>query len=362
MGIMWTEKLLSVHSARQAAYGSSETDEYVVDEDQNVDDVERQMLRTQLLVLDYKQFKAARLIQRTFRGWHVRVLMARRRRAAIVIQRAWRKYSGVHFMIVNMQAITQSVVELSYNDSCIKIQSLFRGWYSRKYINNMMYLKNIQLNALEDILHSIIYKLHTLKRTEKLPGILTFRTGESLSKIEEFMATMAYRLYNRYVGRKWAMHRSIIESQRMDFLKAVEYTWAPYYGNDHINVCNPPPPPKVLKNYERREYDVSQTFMASRREVQSHKCKKASPSKRARVTIAANNQMRFCRDLVHSMQRWNLDDNSKLIIPDDVLCGNFKDFLKELQGYLTTMNYIENCDCLRDSSKMHGLTPYLYDP
>ncbi|KAH8263320.1 hypothetical protein KR044_007344, partial [Drosophila immigrans] len=187
--------------------------------------------------------------------------MMKQRRAATIIQRNWRHYNLRHNAIARLQDVTQSRVMISFHSNCIKIQALFRGWYSRKYINNMLYLKNIQLSAVEDILHSIIYKMHSLKRTEHLPGILTFRQGEPLSKVEDFMATMSYRLYNRYVSRKWAMSKTIIESQRADFKKAVEYTWAPYFGNDHINVCNPPPPPKAPKTYERREYDVSQAFM-----------------------------------------------------------------------------------------------------
>jgi len=134
--------------------------------------------RTQLLLLDYKQFKAARLIQRNYRGWSVRHMIKKRHRAAIIIQRIWRKYVTNRNLINNLQNTTQSKVLMTFNSSSIKIQALFRGWWSRKYINNMIYLKTIQLNAVEDILHCIIYKLHTLKRTEKLPGLLTFREEE----------------------------------------------------------------------------------------------------------------------------------------------------------------------------------------
>ncbi|XP_060666523.1 uncharacterized protein LOC132798613 [Drosophila nasuta] len=358
---MWMDKLVSIHSIRQVGLSNSDAEEYVEGEQHCGFDSQRGILRTQLLLLDYKQFKAARLIQRIFRGWRVRDLLKKQHRAAVTIQRIWRHYCKERHRVVEIQEETQSCVLISHHSSCVKIQALFRGWYSRKYINNMMYLKNIQLAAMEDILHSIIYKLHSMKRTDQLPGILAFREGETLGKVEDFMSTMTYRLFNRYVGRKWAMSKTILESQRMDFKKAVEYTWAPYFGNDHINVCNPPPPPRPPKSYERREYDVSQAFMASKRDVQEQKAMSKSISRRTRNHILKalpSNQKRFCRDLIHSMKRWTIDEHQKLNIPDDLrVDSNLKGFLEELQGYLTSLNYIENCDCLRDSPHPHKLTP-----
>lgn len=72
----------------------------------------------------------------------------------------------------------QTNIVTSFNKSSLKIQKTYRGWHSRKFINNMLYLKNIQISALEDIIRTMIYKMHTLNVRNELPGILSFRDKE----------------------------------------------------------------------------------------------------------------------------------------------------------------------------------------
>lgn len=129
---------------------------------------------TQLLILDYKQFKAARIIQKAIRGWLVRCEMKRRNHAALVIQRTWWRYIGTRSRSSFAQKMLQTKIVDTFNNSSVKIQSLFRGWYSRKYNNNLRYLNIVQVRALEDILRSMALKMYKLNEENKLPGVLSF--------------------------------------------------------------------------------------------------------------------------------------------------------------------------------------------
>ncbi|XP_034473284.1 uncharacterized protein LOC117780750 [Drosophila innubila] len=344
---MWPQGLTSYHSIllRHQIHADFEED-YNNDKIPRVD-LNQNICRTQLLLLDYKQFKAARLIQRHFRGWSVRHMMHKQRRAAIIIQRKWRIYLIKKNILINYQNKTQSNILMTFNSNSIKIQALFRGWWSRKYVNNMIYLKSIQVKAVEDILHCISYELHTMKRNNQLPGYLSLRQGDCLRKVEDLISTLTYRLYNRYVGMKWLDTRAYMNKQRSDFANSIFYTSVPYYGNDPINVCAPPPPPKSIKIYDRREYDVTQALMAGKKIKPEHKGKHPKYRKRQIKDQGISCKL-FCKDLVYSMKRWNIGDQHKLIIPDDILDGNLQEFIMDLKGYLEKNNYVENCDCVRD--------------
>lgn len=126
-------------------------------------------------MLDYKQFKAARLIQKTIRGWLVRRIMERRQNAARVIQRAWWMFKGVRYRTALAQEMLQTNIEKCFNNSSLKIQKMYRGWHSRKFINNMLYLKNTQIKALQDIIRTMVYKMHSFSERNQLPGLLSFR-------------------------------------------------------------------------------------------------------------------------------------------------------------------------------------------
>lgn len=142
---------------------------------------------TQLLILDYKQFKAARIIQKAIRGWLVRMEMKRRNNAALVIQRTWWRYIGKHFRSSLAQQMLQTKIVDTFNNSSIKIQSFFRGWYSRKFDNNFRYLKIVQVRALEDILRCMVLKMCKLNEQNKLPGVLSFSGHEWVLLINGYL-------------------------------------------------------------------------------------------------------------------------------------------------------------------------------
>lgn len=125
-------------------------------------------------MLDYKEFKAARLIQKVFRGWMVRLTMERRRKGAIVIQRAWWRYLGKRYQTSQAQQILQIDIVKIFNNHSIKIQSLYRGWHSRKYLVNMQYLKIIQIRALEDTIRNMAQEMHHLRSRNEMPGVYSF--------------------------------------------------------------------------------------------------------------------------------------------------------------------------------------------
>ncbi|KAL7740897.1 hypothetical protein ACLKA6_014059 [Drosophila palustris] len=323
-------------------------------------DLDQHIFRTQLLVLDYKQFKAARHIQRYFRGWKVRHLNRKQKRAAVIIQRAWRKHLTRRNLVINFQNRTQSMILMTYNLSSIKIQALYRGWWSRKHINNMIYLKNIQLNAVEDILHCLSYELHKIKRNEKIPGLLSMRQGNCLRKVEELVSTLTYRLYNRYVEARWIHAKANQEKHRTDFANSVFYTAVPFYGNDDINYCTPPPSPTGVKNYKSRECDFTQAFREANRSVQEHKVKQPIHKYRNRYIMEKGLRCRlFCKELICGMKHWKIGDEYKLNIPDDIFNGNLQEFIMDLKGYLEALHYVENCNCLRGKKNTDPLAPDL---
>lgn len=76
------------------------------------------------------------------------------------------------------QKILQTKIVDTFNISSVKIQSLFRGWHSRKHFNNLRYLNIVQASALEDILRSMVFKMHKLNAQNELPGIMSFHDKE----------------------------------------------------------------------------------------------------------------------------------------------------------------------------------------
>lgn len=128
----------------------------------------------QLQLLDYKHFKAARTIQSHFRGWRVRQSMKNRQHAATVLQRAWRLFIGKRCLISTLQEHVQKSILIMFNNASRKIQALFRGWWERKYINNVVFLEEMRLHCMEDLLTGYAYKLHTMMRTQHLPGSMSF--------------------------------------------------------------------------------------------------------------------------------------------------------------------------------------------
>lgn len=134
--------------------------------------------RTSLLILDYRQFKAARCIQRFVRGWLACRKYHRLRWASIVIQTEWRRFYAQRCYYKKLENLVQQRIEQHYYQAALKIQSLWRGWWVREHIHDQTHLIRLQVTAGEDLLHCVAFKLHHLLRTHQIPGIYSLRNSK----------------------------------------------------------------------------------------------------------------------------------------------------------------------------------------
>ncbi|KAH8403288.1 hypothetical protein KR222_009711, partial [Zaprionus bogoriensis] len=193
---------------------------------------------------------------------------AKREKAAITIQRAWRYYQAKRHRIQFAQKLLQDTIENTFVVKSIKIQALFRGWQSRKYFNNMHYLKIVQLNGLEEVLRCMVYKMHTIYRWKELPGLRTLRKDCSI-KLEEYLSTMKYRFYNQNLGNRLEMHKTMRAYRRKEFEAAKEYTWLPFLSDLNCKpgaIFDP-----ISKIYTTRNDDVAKAFIHGQNQEKAQK-------------------------------------------------------------------------------------------
>ncbi|XP_017855160.1 uncharacterized protein LOC108598761 isoform X2 [Drosophila busckii] len=316
-----------------------------IEEDYASTDVSGSLLRPQLLLLDYKQFIAARNIQRTFRGWQARNLLQVMHKAAIVIQKWWRGFAMRRYTILMVQQRTQDNVLLLFYNSSMKIQALFRGWWSRKHVNNMIYLKTIQLNYTEDLLKCVAVKLHSVLRKGELPGIYNMRDNYCLKQVECLLSTMSYRFYNRYVGNKWQSRRAALQFQRSQFSKSDFYTNVPYAGFNIMGSCAPQKHwEHDPKEYNRHEFDVMQEFLKTERICPAQKpTSNAELLQRNSLKAACKQQSDFCKQMLTALQKCSIYDKIK---PEADPTVNLQEYLVELRNNLEYFEYTRNCACL----------------
>lgn len=133
--------------------------------------------RLEILLLDYKHFKAARTIQRHVRGWLTRRHLRSEDLYATTIARWWRGFwwRSRYAMI---QSMLQRRIMKYYNDSATKIQSLFRGWQTRKNYQDFQGMHSLRLQYAEDMLSSLAIALYKMRKHNVLPGIYALRESE----------------------------------------------------------------------------------------------------------------------------------------------------------------------------------------
>ncbi|TDG43279.1 hypothetical protein AWZ03_010305 [Drosophila navojoa] len=315
--------------------------------------VEPYMLRTQLLILDYKQFKSARTIQRHARGFIVRKRIQRQQKSATVIQRAWRRCVAKRHLILFAQERTQESIQIMFHDSCVKIQCYFRGWWSRKYVNNMLFLKNMQLQCLEELIYAYALKLHTMLRTGHLPGYISLCEEPYSSKIADFLTILTYRFYNRYVCNKYMVKRSDREKHRRDFKAAAFTTGLPYMGFNHNSACKhwAPQYDIVPKEYDNRQYDVLQIFSTQSQMTELQK-RFLEKERALRKSIrSGEKESLFCRDVANSMRFWRACDVCKHKVTDSLMGDQFKVYLSNIKLFLEQMQFVANCNCSLDKKQ-----------
>ncbi|KAH8325077.1 hypothetical protein KR074_005973, partial [Drosophila pseudoananassae] len=265
------------------------------------------------LILDYKQFLAARNIQRFVRGWLVRSHMANIDRSAIVIQRWWRGFMCRRMYTSLVEERLQEAAMAYYNQCALRIQTLFRGWWSRKHVFDLTKLKIMQRLLAEDLIHAMVKLLHTDKGSNMLPGVYTLRNNEKCLKFsEQLLVTFGYRFYNAQACYKTLLNSSLISEQRQAFLNAERYTYVPYMGFNYGGVCNRRTSfTKSLKAKDGELFDIIQTFMSGHRAMDlGHTGKRDQMInlmlEEARMDFIQKRK-RFLKHIVASMQKWSGD-------------------------------------------------------
>ncbi|XP_030080500.1 uncharacterized protein LOC115483292 isoform X2 [Drosophila hydei] len=271
--------------------------------------------------------------------------MRRQRKAARIIQHAWSRYIGRRHLILVAQDRTQESLQILYYNASLKIQSFFRGWWSRKHVNNLLFLKNMQLQCVEELLHSYALKLRRMMRTGELPGYIDFNKQKEYTKVKDILTALTYRFYNRYVCNKYMTVRTQENERQREFMDAVLRTWVPYSGFNHNAACqrwtdNFDIVPKV---YALREYDVAQFFMSQTRTQLNTSQKKSMQAKRQEMKVLQERQ--FCRDVANSMRFWSVCNACKGKLVDSVMTKQFKEYLADIKSDLEAMDYMPNCNC-----------------
>uniref|UniRef100_A0A1A9WW79 Spermatogenesis-associated protein 17 n=1 Tax=Glossina brevipalpis TaxID=37001 RepID=A0A1A9WW79_9MUSC len=179
---------------------------------------------------DYIKFKAARCIQRFVRGWLVRIRLARQIRAAVIIQKEWRRFYYKRFYVRKLEKLTQQHIEDHYFSSGQKFQALYRGWWSRQYLHDQTLLRRLEMKAGEELIECVALKLHHLLRIYTIPGVYSLKNEKTLEKVERLVNTLKYRHcsdYGQEVNRQ-RVQQLYIGKKR--FKKSEYVTHLPFAG------------------------------------------------------------------------------------------------------------------------------------
>ncbi|BFF94197.1 uncharacterized protein DMAD_11891 [Drosophila madeirensis] len=186
------------------------------------------------LLLDYKQFKSARTIQRHVRGWLCRLQVAKRAAAVTTISRWWRGFSVRKSYYSLIEQRLQSKMLAHYHEQATRIQTLYRGWRTRQFVQDFNGLQLLQLQFAEDLISCLARHLRHLKHNNQLPGVYSLRENGCLSMIEDLARTFSYRFHNGQVWASIAKRRSYLEDMRRDFNRSEQYTITPYPGHGAV--------------------------------------------------------------------------------------------------------------------------------
>ncbi|KAI8043713.1 hypothetical protein M5D96_005051, partial [Drosophila gunungcola] len=218
----------------------------------------------QPVVLDYKQFMAARTIQRHVRGFLARRRLNHQNQAATTF--------------AHIQQLLHMRIMQYHHDMATKIQALFRGWMTRQYFQDFEGMKSLRMQYAEDMLSTLFRKLCTMRKDHLLPGIYALRESEVRAAI--------------------AKKRAFINDRREEFQGAHSYSMAPYPGPNSENLPNSEitMPKKIGPRLQR-------TILVYDKSLRDKHVKKVYDlnSKRRRKSMNAlreNMRNLFCKDFI----------------------------------------------------------------
>ncbi|XP_043947902.1 abnormal spindle-like microcephaly-associated protein homolog isoform X2 [Drosophila biarmipes] len=308
--------------------------------------------RTWLLLLDYKQYKAARTIQSNWRGFFYRRRFENRRKAAITIQRWWRGFSvrNNHYRFVE-NMLQRRLVD-HYHRSATKIQALFRGWRSRLTIHDNSKLLRLQVCAAEDLLNCVAFKLHHLLRTYAIPGVYSLKNSNCLSRVEKLLASLHFRFHNGREKLQIAKYLADRKKDQRNFKKSERLSDVPFRGARYWSQCKPKCEAalKLSKDIDKRMFRIIEMYDASQRDAQAALAQKNLAYKKQKKLMsnikksAERNKRDFCGDVIASMRRWKILVENNLSVDKNIFRKpeNIEKFLAEISAY---GQEFESCTC-----------------
>ncbi|XP_005182240.1 uncharacterized protein LOC101891227 [Musca domestica] len=309
--------------------------------------------RTSLLLLDYRQFKAARCIQRFVRGWLARTRFRRLKWATIIIQTEWRRFHACRLYYRKLEDLVQQRIEEHYYKSAQKIQALWRGWWVREHIHDHTKLVRLQLMAGEDLLHCVAFKLHHLLRTHQIPGVYSLRNSSALSKVEALLASMTFKTCTERVRKAHDFRQNQIKEGRKQFEKSAHGTRLPFPGPNIHNACMPKCMPLYNeKDADRRMNKILRMYEeASRRDPRIKNVKRKSKFSQQYRGLCKPEPTTFCGDVVRSMKKWKILNDTNLQVDPNIFQSpeNVENFLKEIKSWWSLLH--GNCHCCQTNLK-----------
>ncbi|XP_033153483.1 uncharacterized protein LOC117136608 isoform X1 [Drosophila mauritiana] len=308
--------------------------------------------RTGMLLLDYKQYKAARTIQQNWRKFYFRKYFKDLRKAAITIQRWWRGFSVRKNHFRNVENLLQKRVQDHHHRAATKIQALFRGWKSRRTIHDHSKLLRKQVCAAEDLLNCVAFKLHHLLRTFAIPGVYSLKNSNCMSRVEKLLASLHFRFHNGRVKSQLAKDLADRGKDTETFKRSTKYSKVPFEGARYWSQCKPKCEAalKMSKNIERRMYRIIEIYDASQREAQAALVEKNRAYRKHKGLMqnikktTEKSKRDFCGDVIASMRRWKILVDNDLTVDKNIFKNpqNLERFVAEISQYA---NEFENCTC-----------------
>ncbi|XP_017067119.2 uncharacterized protein LOC108105178 [Drosophila eugracilis] len=279
--------------------------------------------RNQSIILDYKEFKAARVIQRHVRGWLVRHHLKELKASAVIIQKWWRRFLSQRNLIFVAENALQLVV-LAHYDKCSRlIQTLYRGWWSRKHIFDLTMLKRLQVTLSKDLIHTLVKYCYITKNSEHLPGLYTIRDSSlCLKTLEQLMATFGFRYYNSKASYKMSKALNTVQQGRKVFEAAKMFTNIPYPGFNDRGYCDNRALSSIALNVPEPEYfELIYSFLDGLRKMDMSVAAKweqkiaiqEEKTRLNRIIEKENERKRFVKRILQDMRHWHYSNGKPIL-------------------------------------------------
>ncbi|XP_017024055.1 uncharacterized protein [Drosophila kikkawai] len=291
--------------------------------------------RTLRLILDYKQFKAAQLIQRHIRGWLVRTNLRKLKLATVVIQKWWRRYMAQKNLIVVAETKLQLAVVQLYNLSATLIQKVFRGWWYRKQGIDMRKLRHLQMSMSEYIIRILGNCLNELKDKAMLPGVRIRLPQKCNETIEQLVSTFDYRIYNGRACYRMEQTKQEINDLRNSFKVSADYTNVPFRGFDYKELCERHVSSLEVVEQTPEAIELIRKFVAGKADM-NLKSKYIRKSKIAasKLTYRLDKKTAFFKRITRDMKKWH-NANGDKVLPKEIFKNtDMKVLLEEAQENL----------------------------